>query len=209
MRFVSCHCLYILSSLCLSIFCFCFPLFLPWFPNWQGPWSHKEYIFSHSNVSLSVSVPDQVPITQVLGSHHCPPYHLSLRFVSLYVLAYGSLLFLLFLVALEKVLDQIPLENKTSHLHVALYMTRTVNCSAWTKPHWIFPDQILFLCLNQFPTWQMKQGRNLTFYLKYPYIFQIILLLWWTGEKQIPTNFFKQNPNNEWKCSLSFDWEFR
>lgn len=70
---------YLLCQICVSIICFFFPLFLPWFPNWQGPWSDN---LTGMNFQTLSCVPHQLVCLARFGSHHSLPYHLSLSFVS-------------------------------------------------------------------------------------------------------------------------------
>jgi len=78
---------------------------------------------------LALKCLDQLVSLTRFGSHHRLPCLLTLKFVSVYALVYGFLLFLLTLFALNKVLDQILLKEQTVSFHITLHMTNTVNCS--------------------------------------------------------------------------------
>lgn len=69
-------------------------------------------------------------------SHHCLPYHLSVRFVHLSVLDYGFLYFLLSPVVLKKVFDHAPLKEQTLFFHKPLqipnWMLITDTGQLWT-----------------------------------------------------------------------------
>lgn len=87
----------VLLCLFLYIVLFLHSSFSTLFPHWQGPWADDLVGVTHT-----LTCPHQTVQVTRFGSRHCLLCNLSERFVSLYVIVYGFLLYLFSVITLER-----------------------------------------------------------------------------------------------------------